>query len=183
VPEKFKLEDLNHEELLRFRVVSTVCTSQAGAHIFGIIGIVVRASSEHISSVNLRAMAKQLDGSDLMDKLNQNGARGVCTPPCALSSQAIAQGNKHRVIFMPITEACGVVAGAHLLITTTLPTKSTAQPTAKKAMWVSAKFLHDMARVSTGHCATVYATSMEHHMRPFCPPWSSGAGGAKPMRF
>jgi hypothetical protein len=79
MPEKFKLEDLNHEELLRFRAVSTACcTSQAGAHIFGIIGIVLRASSEHISSVKLRAMAKQLDGSDLMDKPNRNGARGVC---------------------------------------------------------------------------------------------------------
>jgi hypothetical protein len=25
------------------------------------------------------------------------------------------------------------------------------------------KFLHDMVRVSTDHCATVYATSMEHY--------------------
>ena len=49
MPEKFKLENLNYEEILRFRVVSTVCISEVGAHIFGIIGIVVRASSEHIN--------------------------------------------------------------------------------------------------------------------------------------
>jgi hypothetical protein len=47
----------------------------------------------------------------------------------------------------------------HLLITT-LSTKS-AQPTAKKRVYLSSiKFLHDMAAVSTGHCAAVYATAM-----------------------
>jgi hypothetical protein len=135
MPEKFKLENLNYEEILRFRVVSTVCISEVGAHIFGIIGIVVRASSEHISSVNLRAQAKQLDGSDLMDKLNQNCARGVCTAPCALRSQAIVQGN-NTVIFMPISpRPVGSWLG-HLLITA-LPTKSSAQSTAKKTMYLS----------------------------------------------
>jgi hypothetical protein len=56
---KVQAGEPNYEELLRFRVVSTVCTSEVGAHIFGIIGIVVRTSSEHISSVNLRAQASQ----------------------------------------------------------------------------------------------------------------------------
>jgi hypothetical protein len=69
--------------------VSTVCASQASAHIFDIIGVVLAPGSrEHISSVGLVAMAKQLDGSDLIDKLSPNGARGICTAPCALSELA-----------------------------------------------------------------------------------------------
>jgi hypothetical protein len=72
----------------------------------------------------LRAIAKQLGGGDLMDKLNPNGVRGICTAPCALSSQAIAQGN-NAVIFMLHAHPGGLwIRGwlEHLLITT-LPTR------------------------------------------------------------
>jgi hypothetical protein len=82
VLEKFKLKNLNHEELLRFRVVSTVCTSQAGAHIlFDIIGMMLAPGSRELtSSVDLVAMAKQLGGSDLIDKPSPNAAPVAFAP-------------------------------------------------------------------------------------------------------
>jgi hypothetical protein len=66
---------------------------------------------------------------------------------------------------MPITEACGIVAGApahHHIVHQVRSTHGQEDD-------ISIKFLHDMVAVSTGdHCATAYATAMMHY-KTFLP--------------
>jgi hypothetical protein len=122
-------------------------------------------------------MATQRDGSDLMDKLNPNGARGICTAPWrAVSSQAIAQGEQqHRDLSR---RPVGSWLEHLLLITTSISHQAGRQLSHGQEYDVSTKFLHDMvAVVSTDHRAIIYAAVMERH-KTFLPS-IHGAEGAR----